>query len=388
MQVLGIADDTTGALEVGSQFAAAGLRCSVTLERGVKANSPGLVEAVHTRHVAPEKARYRVAYRAASARKAGIPFLYKKTDSTLRGNIASEFQGLLDVYPDKTVLYAPAYPALGRAVINGQLYVDNIPLARTAFAADALNPAVEGSIPELLRRGCEVPVLLAGTAQELETILSRGAPGSIVVCDGKANRDLKWAAAAAGRFASSCIAAGTGGFCGPWLRALPVERGFHCRGPYVQRCLVVSGSRHPASKGQVEQAAAAGLPTLYLGPDARTDDALSGELNAALASQEWAALVSPGTCLEDVAERMGELAARACRAAPLDGLVIFGGDTARAVLRALGVARIRSCRELLPGVPFSIIRLGMRELALVSKAGGFGSSGALLAIREHLERGL
>ena len=58
--------------------------------------------------------------------------IYKKTDSTLRGNIAAELRALADLFPTWRIGYAPAYPALGRTVKNGVLYVDDVPVSETA----------------------------------------------------------------------------------------------------------------------------------------------------------------------------------------------------------------------------------------------------------------
>ena len=45
---------------------------------------------------------------------------------------------------------APAYPALGRTVRNGVLYVDGVAVAQSAFAHDALNPIRGSSVSAML----------------------------------------------------------------------------------------------------------------------------------------------------------------------------------------------------------------------------------------------
>ena len=73
-----------------------------------------------------------------------------RIDSTLRGNISAELQALAHFYPDWRIAYAPAYPALGRTVRLGVLYVDGIAVAETAFANDALNPVRSSSVSAVL----------------------------------------------------------------------------------------------------------------------------------------------------------------------------------------------------------------------------------------------
>jgi hypothetical protein len=43
--------------------------------------------------------------------------------------------------------------------------------------------------------------------------------------------------------------------------------------------------------------------------------------------------------------------------------------------------------ELLVGVAFSVARYRNHDLALITKAGGFGDAGSLVSILEHLENG-
>src|SRR5882762_6252805 len=104
LNVLALADDATGALEIDTE----------------------------TRQQSDERARAVVRSIAMRAKESGVAHIYKKTDSTLRGPIAAEFRGLLDVWPELPLVYAPAYPALGRTVRSGVLYVDGRPVSETA----------------------------------------------------------------------------------------------------------------------------------------------------------------------------------------------------------------------------------------------------------------
>lgn len=385
MQVLAIADDTTGALEVGAQFAMAGVRSLVSSANALLAGTCALVLDAETRQLTPRRAEKRVARLAGAARDAGIRYLYKKTDSTLRGNIASEFQALLNVFPKRFLVYVPAYPKMGRVVKGGELFVDGLPLARTAFAKDLAQPSREGSIPSLLAQGSRAPVLLATASGQLEGLLRDAAPGSIVVCDGTTEEDLEAVAAAVSRSGKDCLVAGPGGFSGHWIRRLPVERGFARRRPNIKRCLVVSGSRHPASREQVRQASDGGIAGIWLGENPDTDAATVSAVTAALAARGWALLQTPGTGPPGVSERLGAITGRVLASQPVDGLIIFGGSTAFAVLRAIGVKVVEPLGELLAGVAFSVARYRNRDLALITKAGGFGDAGSLVSILEHLE---
>jgi uncharacterized protein YgbK (DUF1537 family) len=73
------------------------------------------------------------------------------------------------------------------------------------------------------------------------------------------------------------------------------------------------------------------------------------------------------------------------RREPIGGLVLTGGDTARAVLRALGIAALRVVGEVETGVPI-LVAEGSR-LPVVTKAGDFGDRETLVKCRSALKSG-
>jgi uncharacterized protein YgbK (DUF1537 family) len=385
MRILGIADDTTGAIEVGAKFAMAGVSTLVSTGNDLGSERDGFVVDARSRHLSPRQARERILQLAGAAIQAGVPYLFKKTDSTLRGHIAVEFQALLEAFPERPLLYVPAYPQMGRTVRDGALHVHGVPLAETAFAADRLNPSKQGWIPGLLAGACGAPVLTASTGERILELLSTAPGGAIILCDGTTDEDLQSAAQALAASGRDCIVAGTAGFCEPWVNALPIERSFQGGVPAVRRCLVVSGSLHPASSGAILRAAETGTPAIALADQAAGDDFTAAALAEALSAHPWVSLTTPGTCRGSVGKRMGALAARVIDMQPVDGVAVFGGDTTLGVLEALGVSVVDPLLDLLPGIPVSNIRHGERRLALITKAGGFGDDGTLTAIRKVLE---
>ncbi len=66
-----------------------------------------------------------------------------------------------------------------------------------------------------------------------------------------------------------------------------------------------------------------------------------------------------------------------------DVLVLTGGDTARRVCRILGARAIRLACELMPGIPLGYLIGGAADgAAVITKAGGFGDSSALVHVME------
>jgi D-threonate/D-erythronate kinase len=334
--ILIIADDLTGALEAGARFAAQGLPSRVSTGAGIEPlpGIPVVVIDTETRHCKPDEAHAIVRELALAGRQHAPWLIYKKTDSTLRGNIPAEFQALCDVFPERPLVYAPAFPSMGRTVRAGKLYLHGVPVDATDFASDPLNPIHTSDIASLL------------------------ANVSAQVCDGECDADIDAVAASIVANPTPPLAAGPAALAGALAERMPLPRAEVRSFPRLARCLVVNGSLHPASLAQIEYG--------------RTHGCFN---------DGWSLFEN---CLEGAGlERAlcnGERAAALLSDSPADALIVFGGDTAFGIHRALGEAPFDPYAEILPGVPLS--RRG--GLFWITKAGGFGGPDILCEIRRRL----
>ncbi|MFB6198011.1 MAG: four-carbon acid sugar kinase family protein, partial [Halobacteriaceae archaeon] len=117
-----IADDLTGAMDTGHQFAARGYR--TTLNTHLADQGPDTeVRIIDTdsRTTSPETA-YKTVFSVMQDTSAEI--IYKKIDSTLRGNVATEAAAVLDNQNPEFAVVAPAFPAHNRRTIGGYHLVD------------------------------------------------------------------------------------------------------------------------------------------------------------------------------------------------------------------------------------------------------------------------
>src|SRR5207248_5670105 len=156
-----------GALEVGAKFSAAGLHTVVSAKPVKGSPATVLVYDTETRHRSPRDAGQEVRRFVLETDCACPRLIYKKTDSTFRGNIAAEVSALAELYPAWRIGYAPAYPALGRSVKNGALYVEGLAVEQTAFARDALNPIRTSSVLAMLDPELPCTVLDGDTDADL-----------------------------------------------------------------------------------------------------------------------------------------------------------------------------------------------------------------------------
>ncbi len=312
-KALVLADDLTGALEAGVLLEDA----AVAVQTAPAA--PAAVIDTESRHAGPGEARRRV---AGWIEQIPAELIYKKTDSTLRGNIGAELSAL----PPGQIHYAPAYPRLGRTVSKGRLYVDGTPVEETAFAGDPLEPVRDGDIRSVLAR--------------------QGAPlERTVIHEGSCDADLDRAADAVLAERPPRLAAGPAGLLAALARRMGMMRRPQLAPP-ARDCLVINGSAHPASRAQIEAARAGGV--------------FSGGWRMA-------------TLRDDL------------KRAP--ALIVFGGDTAREVLRLFEDPLLFPAAEVLPGVVASTFESGGAKRLLVTKAGGFGQSDLLIRLAEILRSG-
>ncbi|MCI8327728.1 MAG: four-carbon acid sugar kinase family protein, partial [Lachnospiraceae bacterium] len=135
-KLLILADDLTGALDTGIQFAKLGistqvLRYTETTPFTFPDTISVLVIDTETRPRTSEEA-YHIVYELCRQAKAlKIPYIYKKTDSALRGNIGSELKAVLDGTAEQTLHFIPAFPAAGRTTKEGIHFWNDTPIHKT-----------------------------------------------------------------------------------------------------------------------------------------------------------------------------------------------------------------------------------------------------------------
>jgi uncharacterized protein YgbK (DUF1537 family) len=292
-----------------------------------------LVIDTETRHIPAEEAAARTKRATGLARSRCVPLVYKKTDSTLRGNIGAEFRAIQEVFPHARIVYAPAYPDLGRRVKDGQLFVHGKPVHETGFANDLLSPV----------RDCRIRNVI-GDVQAL-------------ILDGECNGDIDAAARMILEAVPPRICAGPAALAGSLAQLIGSPAG-RIEFPPVSRCLVVNGSMHPASIQQMNVAKEHGIFDDHWKALGETMDG-SGSERALL---------------------VGEYVRRILSSEDFDAVIVFGGDTAFGIHRALGSAPFEAIGEIAPGVAVS----RSDDLLWITKAGGFGAPDILATIRRRL----
>ena len=386
-EVLAIADDLTGALEVGALFAESGVANLVTtrstLDRDHSAGDfPVCVVDLESRHLAAGDAAKKVRDVATELRQAGGRGLYKKTDSTLRGPIGAELNAIMQAWPDRSLVFVPAYPRLGRVVRGGRLFIDGRPLEKTNFSRDPLQPVHSGWVREILEPSVAAPVVLVENSDALFLRLDQAAEPALYVCDGETEDDLDAVAQCVLSRSVWPLMAGPAGFVRPLSELLSLPHGKLFERSAASTGLVVNGSLHAASREQIQRARSSGLPLVILGADPASDAGALRELIALSHEHSWVLFETEpprgsrapdSTLSRTIVQRLAKVVSSFLAARRMEALVVFGGDTAYAIVSAIEVRDLVPLGELQVGVPVCHLQQGEIDLMLATKAGGFGA---------------
>ena len=328
-----VADDLTGAADTAGAFATAGHRCVVVLDRSAPAFLPNsTIVALDTDTRAMSETEAFDVTSAVVRSYLGRP-LYIKIDSTVRGHIRSTVLAAVSALRGTAeeparVVVCPAFPALGRTVLDGTALLDHRPLPAGDLRAVLSDVGLT----------TELVVPDAQTDDDLAAIVA-------TLHDPSRPTDTLWVGSAglARHLADHITAVST--VSTDASGELP-----RLHRPVAERVVVVVGSQHERTEAQVAR----------LRADTRV---------ARIDPRENAHIEEIMPVLRDA-----------------DGLVLTGGHTAHAVLDALGVSRFAVSGEVTTGMPWSTAISGGRLISIVTKAGAFGDEMALRRAVEFLEQ--
>ncbi len=404
-----LADDLTGAADCAIAFARRGMPASVTWT-GQRAASPPddpvLALDANSRGLQPGAAAARHCALLQAHHAEGVA-LFKKIDSTLRGQPAAELaatvQDLRGRGRGALAIVAPAFPAAGRTTEAGCVQVGGQPLEHTPLWVRDHSYASADLVAVLGQAGLRVRLarldtVRAGPAALRGLVREAAATGiDAVVCDAVTDADLDAVADATLPLAAHLFWTGSGGLAHALAARIGAPTHPAKTADVVGGILFVVGSVAEASRASSALLAADGavlverIPpaVLQAGPGGTAWQDAAGRIAQALAGGTDVLVEitsSPAADLRHGAVLAQQLAALLRPAAPgMGALFATGGETALALLEALGVASIRMIDEIEPGVPFGVTQ-GALTIPVITKAGAFGDPGTLTRCLSHLRR--
>ena len=340
-----IADDLTGACDAAVQFALRGLPARVSLDPADKAGQTDVL-AISTESRDSDLGSFRHSLERVQHLRPLI--LFKKIDSTLRGNVGPEVAEAMGFFRCDLAVVTPAFPALGRTVEAGYLSV-----AREI-----------GFVPrELAASFRDLPGRFALRDAACDAHLDA------IVCEGLASGERILWAGSAGLAAALARAVGTGSPTGMAFSAAPA--------------IFCLGSDHAVTLKQQErlvgQRAAAFFYAETVQNEAKNEpknEPISEAIAEALERGRHVVLRIPRG-------QIAEAYVRQLLGHARHPLVLCGGDTASLVCRALEVRAIELRTEIAPGIPCGVIVGGRFDACpVVTKSGGFGRPDALIEVAD------
>ncbi|HLH48327.1 MAG TPA: 3-oxo-tetronate kinase [Roseiarcus sp.] len=397
-----IADDFTGASDLANTLAKGGMRTVQVIGapgESETVDAEAAVIALKTRSIAAAQATAQsLAALEWLIRRGSRQFVFKicsTFDSTPAGNIGPVAEALAARLGARGVPVCPAFPAAGRTVYQGHLFVRDRLLNESGMEKHPLNPMTDPDIRRWLRRQATGEVGHVGLA-----VVRRGAAAlraalasadvTLAIVDAVDDHDLALIGEACREapllVGGSGIAKGLptnfrrAGMLGAPARAFAGARG---------RGAILSGSCSPATREQVAVYAAR-APALKIDIGALMEGRFDLDEIAAFArstldaspliysSAEPAevarvqALYGDKNVAEKLEAAFGEIA-RLLVDLGCARLVVAGGETSGAVVSALGLRRLQVGPEIATGVP-ALTAEREPPLVLALKSGNFGAA--------------
>ncbi|MEN9578897.1 MAG: hypothetical protein RJA70_1906 [Pseudomonadota bacterium] len=413
-----IADDLTGATDVALTLTRAGL--STTQIVGVPGNSPipkdqAIVIALKSRTIPAEEA---VAQSLASVRRLraeGVEhffFKYCSTfDSTDQGNIGPVIEALMAELGVELSIACPAFPANGRTVYLGHLFVHGTLLEQSSLRDHPLTPMHDSNLVRVLSKQTRLAVGLLPYARvnagveaiqnELDQMSGKGT--RVCIADALSERHVEDLGYACGDMklvtGGSALAAGVG----KRLLEKYAASGTTSSGPRfippTGHTVILAGSCSEATRAQVALASER-LPAFRLDVESLlagapvVADAVawaqerlgntpvliysSADQSQRQATEDAYGKLTAGSAVEAAIAEI----ARRLRATGTTRFIVAGGETSGAVVESLQLCALRIGPEIDPGVPWTTSPDG--DLALALKSGNFGSNDFFLKALQYL----
>lgn len=346
-----IADDLTGATDLCSVLAREGMRTVLVVgvpDAGVEPpDADAVVVGLKSRTAPVGEAVAQSVVSLRALRRWGAQRCFFKVcstfDSTPEGNIGPVADALLDELGAERTVVTPAYPANGRTVHKGHLFVGDVLLSESSMRNHPLTPMTDANLVRVLQRQTARPVGLRGAAGVAYEIADATTDDDLYAL-GDACKDLPLLVGGAG------LALGLPRAYG--YEPTPASAAKRVDGPAI----LLAGSLSEATRGQVERFE----PKVALADY----DGYRGEAILVHSGPR------DGRAPHDVEQALAAVAKEAV-VAGARRVVVAGGETSGAVLQALGVRTLAVGEEIAPGVPW-MTSLEEPRLSVALKSGNFG----------------
>lgn len=425
-----IADDLTGANDSALQFHLHGTGTQILLSEEVETfNKKGETQtwaiSTESRNIAPKEAYEKVKYTTQTmVDKFNPDYFFKKIDSTIRGNIAVEILGMLEILNWDAAVIIPAFPAEGRVTVGGYHLLKGTPIERTEMARDPFSPISESHVPTLLKSqvGEEYTSLIetldlryvmkgAGPIlQKLNEFIDAGK--KLIVADAVSTTDIEQVLLAINKSEHKILPAGTAaaarGLSNLWFSDLKPENTEKSL-PDIPK-LVISGSATEITESQIKAfedsehfeekslVVTLDMETILNGVSEELVDRICSNFGKnniivvhtssivrnfdGFSDTSFDAELTKDKLAYMITDFLADLTKKVVEKRDVI-LVLLGGETSYKCCKAIGADQLKLIDEVAPAIALSITH---DKQWIVTKSGNLGNTNTLIDILKYFEK--
>lgn len=317
--------------------------------------------------------------------------VFKKVDSTLRGNIAEEVKAVCEVYEPELIIFAPAYPSNDRITKDGIQFMNGVPVSQTEIGRDPKKPVLEDNIVKILQSGF-VENVLHISLQQLRNGEIDFSNIKVLTFDAVEDENLVDIVKYIDKSNKKVLWVGSAGLANAIMEVyIPLKP-----------VLAVVGSISGVSGEQVRfaESKSAKVVKVDVAKMLKNNDICSIIQSAVnILEQGQDAIVVSSYIREEYEESirvgkelgmtkeevstfaqaiLGQVTEKILNRVEVSGLFLTGGDTAIEVIQRLGARGTKILKELAAGIPLIKLKGGAYDgTTAVTKAGAFGEIHAL-----------
>jgi len=414
-----IADDLTGANDTGVQFSKKGYNTKVSIFNKqstiiIPDNLDVFVVDTETRELKSKIAREKLRNILKRLNIDKNDMIYKKVDSTLRGNVGDEIEEIMNILKKDICVFSPSYPSHKRITIGGYLVVDQKTLGSSEYSSNNLKQIENSSIPFLLKKQTDFPVAqidLKDVAKGQKTILLKinelyQKENKIIIIDSTNEEHLEDIFASGLKFDGQVLFSGSAGLANNFPNIYNKNEDLkinieNSKSPVI----VVAGSRNSIIKDQINYIKnklnfyelKIDIEQIFSNKDIILDNYTTRCIQIirnnrdlvihtnAIYNEEK--LINKKLMLKynlsfrklevEIKKFLGELTSKIIKNSYVRNLILTGGDAALGVCKKLNIYSMNIVDELLPGIPLAIANYNNYKLNIITKAGGFGKEDTL-----------
>jgi len=422
-----IADDLTGANDTGVQFTKKGYNTKVSIFNKQSTiiifdNLDVFVVDTETRELKSKIAREKLRNILKKLNINKNDMIYKKVDSTLRGNVGDEIEEIMNILKKDICVFSPSFPSYQRITVGGYLIVGQKPLGLSEYCCYNSTQVENSFIPFLLKTQTNFPIGqidLKDVVKGQKTILAKinklyQKGNKIIVIDSTSEQHLADIFSSGLKFDGSVLFSGSAGLANNFPNTYNQNEDLkinieNSKSPVI----VVAGSRNSIMEDQINYLKdrvnfaelKIDLEQIFSNKDGILDNYSTKCIEAVKANRDLVIhtnatyneekLINKKLMLKyklsfreleiHIKTFLGELISKILKNNCVRNLFLTGGDIALGVCEELDIYDMDILDELLPGIPLAIANYENYKLNIITKAGGFGKKDTLYNLINKLK---